>query len=129
MDLTPALRRDVLARRGRAWPGENCLVGSECANCGQRAWPGRSICQRCGSPDVRDVALSQRGVLVAQTIVHVPLRGIPAPYVVGRVRLDDGVSLFANVRSLGKAAPPPWPVRIVLAGEPDSEPAFWFEPL
>jgi uncharacterized protein len=117
------------AGRPRFSASEGVLLGSECAACSTRSWPGRSLCHHCGSPDVAAVPLGSEGVLTTFTTVHVSRPGLAAPYVLGQLRLDDGTRLFAHVRRLAEDAATPIRVRLVFSADEQSIPPFWFEPV
>lgn len=105
------------------------LVGSRCAVCGGLSWPARAVCDRCGSPDLREVLLEQTGTLVSVTRVWVPRPGLPSPYSLGQVWLAGGLGVFAHVRAVPDEAKVPLPVHLVLPRHEDpSQIAFWFEP-
>lgn len=128
MALRTAAERDNLARRPRVRTAARTLIGSRCRQCGGRSWPGRAICHRCGSPEVQDIALADTGILQTFTTVHVARPGLPVPYVLGEVLLDDGVRVYAHVRALAGDARVPLAVRTCFADRDDAVPPFWFEP-
>jgi uncharacterized OB-fold protein len=104
------------------------LVGTRCGACGTPSWPARAVCFRCGSGDAEDTAFAPTGTLTTYTVVWVSRPGLEAPYSLGQVVLDGGVSLYAHVRSLEDSARVPLRVRLVLDEQPDAFPAFWFVP-
>lgn len=75
------------------------LVGSICNKCGKRYYPKRAICRVCGSRDLSDIQLPERGKLVTYTIIRVPPEKYKryAPYVVGVVELEDGTRIMAQI--------------------------------
>ncbi len=80
------------------------LAGCKCESCGETSLGIRTLCPNCGGNDVRDVSLSDRGVLWTYTVVrHRPpgnYRG-PDPFVpfgLGLVELPDGVRVLSPIR-------------------------------
>lgn len=129
MELSTAIERPEFPSRAKYDAGRQVLVGSECKACGTRSWPGRSVCNRCGSPDLVEADLAVTGALIAYTIVHVARPGLPAPYILGQVLLQDGVRIYSHVRGLGEQVRVPVPVQLTVASEEDALPRFWFEPV
>jgi uncharacterized protein len=125
MDLTRALGRAKWTERPRVSRDEGCLMGSRCLDCQTVSWPGRAVCHRCGSALIADVPLPAEGTLVASTVVHVPRPGLPAPYVLGQIELEDGLRIYALVRDVPEGFRS-GPVRLVVPQEPDAIPIFWF---
>jgi uncharacterized protein len=79
------------------------LVGSNCSNCGETSLGRAKVCPNCGRASVREVSLSDRGVLWSFTVVrHKPpgdYRG-PEPFVpfgLGLVELPDGLRVLSPV--------------------------------
>jgi uncharacterized OB-fold protein len=104
------------------------LVGTRCRACGTPSWPGRAVCFHCGSGDAEETEFSRTGTLTTYTVVWISRSRLGAPYSLGQVALDDGVSLYAHVRGLEDGARVPLRVRLVLDGGPSAFPAFWFVP-
>jgi uncharacterized OB-fold protein len=128
MDLTAALDRENWADRRRIDVERGVLVGSRCPECGHRSWPSRSVCSVCGSAVSGECELSRTGRLLGYTRVSVPRPGIPAPYVIGLIELDDGVRLHAHVRGLPEGgATVPRDVVLVVPETSEEGPAFWFD--
>ena len=71
---------------------EHRLRGFQCRNCGLRTATWTLACPRCGTPDLEETTLSDRGSVVAFTVLTVPgdefLNDAPYAYVV--VELDGG---------------------------------------
>jgi uncharacterized OB-fold protein len=67
------------------------------------------------------------GTLITFTTVWVPRPGLPSPYVLGQVDLDDGVRLFARGEGDLKDLRVPARVRLVVTADPEATPLFWFE--
>lgn len=129
MDLNAVLTATDTGTRSRIDRAAGRLVGSRCENCGSVSWPARAVCQRCGEAGTRELRLSDRGTLVTFTRVWVPRPGLPTPYVLGQVDIEDGVRIFAHGRGIGEDHHVPLAVRIVLNEVPDVVPPFYFEPL
>jgi uncharacterized protein len=75
------------------------LVVRECAACGARQWPPRTLCARCRGREFRPVVIAGRGVVHTFTVVH---RGFD-PWFAGRVPygivvadLGDGIRILGN---------------------------------
>lgn len=75
--------------------GTGELLGGECTACAARHFPWRDYCPRCGRP-LDACSLGGRGTLYTWTVVRVrPPLGLPAPYAVGYVDLEQGPRVFA----------------------------------
>ncbi|WBX85356.1 Zn-ribbon domain-containing OB-fold protein [Sphingosinicella microcystinivorans] len=65
------------------------LVGSRCPTCGARHFPARAHCPD-DMAETETVSLGASGTLYSATVVRTkPPFGLPAPYAVGYVDLDD----------------------------------------
>jgi len=75
------------------------LIGEMCADCGGIFFPRRAVCPRCGSKDLEECKLADRGVVVSWTTIRNPPMGYEqyAPYVVALIELDDGVRVLSQV--------------------------------
>jgi uncharacterized OB-fold protein len=130
MDLTRAHTGVVpFAARTKINYAERSLVGSRCDGCGTTAWPGRPVCQRCGAVPTTEIELRPTGTLVSFTTIHIPRPGLPAPYVLGQVYLDDGLTVFAVGRDLAPDSTVPLSVRLEVSREPGTVPPFAFVPV
>lgn len=129
MELIAALDAPLTGSRERIDRGTGRLIGSRCEDCGSVSWPMRAVCQRCGAAGTREMQMSDRATLVTYTRVWVPRPGLPTPYVLGQVDIEDGVRIFAHGRGITEQHTVPLPVRIVLNETPDVVPPFYFEPL
>jgi uncharacterized OB-fold protein len=69
----------------------------ECSN-GHPSFPPHQVCSVCGESDVTKQSLSDRGTVIAHTIIHVPPPRFRdrAPYVVAIADLD-GVELTGHL--------------------------------
>lgn len=65
------------------------LLGSRCPDCGHYAYPASGLCSECGS-EMGSVELGSSGTLYSYTTVRVkPPLGLPQPYSVGYIDLDN----------------------------------------
>lgn len=128
MELSRALEATPTAERDRYDRGAGALHGSRCRRCGETSWPGRAICNSCGSADVAAESFARTGTLLTYASVWVPRPGLEAGYVLGLVELDNGPSVFTHVRDLPDGTKVPLAVELELA-EPDRVPPFCFRPL
>ena len=76
------------------------LMAARCKTCGSLVFPPRPICPKCLSTDHEWVELRGRGRLLTYTVIHVaPPQFQPmVPYIVGIVRLEDGVNMPGMIR-------------------------------
>jgi len=129
MELNAVLGATNTGARSRINRATGRLIGSRCENCGSVSWPSRAVCQRCGEAATRKLDLSDRGTLITFTSVWVPRPGLPTPYILGQVDIEDGVRIFAHGRRITEEHHVPLAVRIVLNEVSDVVPPFYFEPL
>lgn len=79
--------------------GEPCLLGSECASCGEIFFPkkDKAYCPRCQSRSLKDRRLGREGTVSTFTVVYQPPAGGfykgPVPYAYGVVCLPEGVNV------------------------------------
>jgi len=75
------------------------LIGERCTDCGAAFFPRRAVCPRCGSKDLEECKLGEKGAVVSWTVVRNPPAGYEkyAPYVVALIELDDGVRILSQV--------------------------------
>jgi len=72
----------------------------QCGNCGYYIHPYGPVCKECLSKDVSVVAVSGRGTIRAVSVNHQPwFPGVPVPYVVALVQLDEqeNIRLPSNI--------------------------------
>lgn len=91
----PIFRPDVM-RKG---PDGLRLLGSGCPSCNRIYFPRTSVCLACLATNVEDRELSQEGDLECFTTVHMPAVNIDPPYMVGYVRLPEGLRIFAPIKT------------------------------
>jgi len=68
-----------------------------CTACETAYFPPRPFCPECGSRDVAVFRASGRGTLHSYIINHVGAPGMPAPFAVAVVELEEGPRLMANI--------------------------------
>lgn len=78
------------------------LLGSYCPSCERIHFPRTKICLVCLAANVEHRELSQEGELECFTTVHMPAANIDPPYMVGYVRLPEGLRIFAPIRANGR---------------------------
>jgi uncharacterized OB-fold protein len=67
------------------------LLIQRCGGCGTPRFPPRAVCNRCRSREAEWVPSTGTGRVVSWIVNHQPfLPGMPGPYTVLFVRLDDG---------------------------------------
>lgn len=86
-----------------AWTQDNghvVLLAARCGRCETLTFPPAAACPECWERhDLRREALVQPGVVAAVSVVHVPAKGIPAPYAVAYIDFDGGVRLCGRLKS------------------------------
>lgn len=93
---------DALTAPWWAATREHRLLLQTCETCGSRQHHPRHVCTSCGATSLGWTSSAGAGVLDAVTVVHRPPRpDLQAPYVVARVRLDDGPVLLSSVVGTG----------------------------
>lgn len=127
MTLSKALEVPGTRERPRFDSEAGALAGSRCTACGVSSWPARAICHACGSPDSTQGPLAATGRLQSRTTVWIARPGIPAPYTIAMVELDDGVRVFGHLRDAAET-PIGAAVRVVVGDEDVEGPPFWFAP-
>ena len=70
-----------------------------CVNCGSIFFPRRHVCIKCGSRELGEVKLSERGRVVSHTVVRNPPKDYEkyVPYIVALIQLEDGVRILSQV--------------------------------
>lgn len=121
MDVRAALEAAPTRQRPRT--AGQALVGGRCRVCGRSVWPMRAVCYHCGSAEVDQAPLARGGMLLSCTTVMVPRPGMPDPYVLGQVRIDDGPMVFGRVMGLEDLDVVPCRVITMVDGDD-----FWFVP-
>lgn len=77
--------------------GQVVLHGMVCGKCGHMAFPEQKYgCEKCGATgtDLKSHNLAARGTLLAYATVNLHYgKDIETPYVVGSIKLEDGLAL------------------------------------
>ncbi|MGD2027915.1 MAG: Zn-ribbon domain-containing OB-fold protein [Anaerolineales bacterium] len=86
------------------------LMGTECTNCGEQYLPPRPMCTACYGDEMNWVEMGPEGELAAFTTVYIaPTAMIEAgygrdnPYCSGIVKLDNGLSVSAQILGVDAA--------------------------
>lgn len=81
---------------------EGKLMAAKCSKCGAMLLPPRPLCTKCFSTDFEWIELSGRGELLSYTVIHVspPQFESMAPYIVGIVKLEEGLRLPGMIRGV-----------------------------
>ncbi len=70
------------------------LLAGKCNACGEYHFYPRVLCPHCFSPSTEWVAARGTGVIYSYSTLH---RGVPVPYTLAYVRLDEGVTMMTNL--------------------------------
>jgi uncharacterized OB-fold protein len=127
MGLSDALNAESTSSRLRFDPHSRTLTGSRCSNCGSVSWPGRAVCQDCGSASIDPASFGPNGEVISYAEVWVPVDGLDSPYMLAQVRIEGGPTVFAHARGLTAGALAPLPVTMVCSDKEAAIPPFWFE--
>ena len=86
---------------------EKRLMGTKCTECDALMVPPRPVCPRCGSVNLEWVEFKGEGSLETFTVIYVPPISLSekALYVVGIVRLDEGVSIMGRIVDVDPTEP------------------------
>jgi uncharacterized OB-fold protein len=81
---------------------EGKLMAAKCSKCGAMLLPPRPLCTKCFSTNFEWVKLGGRGKLLSYTVIHVsPPQFEPmAPYIVGIIKLEEGLHLPGMIRGV-----------------------------
>lgn len=82
----------LLAGEAEGAPG---LRAARCEACGAFTIGRVPACGTCFSRRVREVAAGRRARLVECATAHVPAGGFEAPYAIGQILTEEGLTLFA----------------------------------
>ena len=69
------------------------LIGA-CKVCGEKHYYPRTICPHCGADGTEWVAAKGSGTIYSYSTMH---RGVPVPYTIAYVTLDEGVTMMTNL--------------------------------
>jgi uncharacterized protein len=88
-----------LARYWREIPQRYRYEAARCNKCGKTFFPPRQVCSGCRGREFAKFILAGAGVLETYTVISVAPTGFSdeVPYVVGVIKLDDGVRVTAQV--------------------------------
>jgi uncharacterized OB-fold protein len=73
---------------------EGRLMVGKCNDCGEYHFYPRVLCPHCNSDKTEAVAARGTGVIYSHSTMR---RGVPAPYTIAYVTLDEGVSMMTNI--------------------------------
>lgn len=92
-----------IARHWRLKEQRYNLVGSACPQCGQKYFPPREVCPKCGGEMSTGYAFSGQGEIYSFTTIYEAPSGFDdnAPYTVALVRLEEGPLVTAQLTDLG----------------------------
>jgi hypothetical protein len=82
---------------------EGRIVYKRCEACGQPHHPPRSICPLCHSDRTKWETSTGLGTVYSASMLR---RGVPVPYCVAYVTLDEGVTLMSDLLGFGDSTPP-----------------------
>jgi uncharacterized OB-fold protein len=100
------------------------LMGNRCQECGKIHLPPRPMCPKCYSDDLVWVEAPEKGELTGFTVIHIaPTAMLDAgygrenPYVSGIVRLENGLSISAQILGVDPTKPDEIKIGIPLRAE------------
>jgi hypothetical protein len=107
MNLPPVPAPDAVTAGWWEATREHRLTVQRCGACSRAQHPPRSVCIHCGRTDaLRLDDAAGTGVVDSFTVVHrAPFPDLEVPYVIARVRLDEGVICLTR---LTNADPDSW---------------------
>lgn len=82
---------------------EGRLCYKRCAACGQPHHPPRSICPHCHSDRTQWETSAGLGRVYSASLLR---KGVPVPYCVAYVTLDEGVTLMSDLLGFEDSTPP-----------------------
>ena len=94
----------ITARNWREYPQRYRMEAAKCKKCGKICFPPRLICPVCGHREFDNIRLSDHGTLKTYTVIHVAPSQFTdeAPYPVGIVELNDGVTTMMQIADCGE---------------------------
>ena len=74
------------------------LIGRECA-CGNKEFPSRRLCPKCGAVMEKEAVFSGKGEIVSFTKIHTAPDGFEdqTPYTIAIVKLEEGPTITAQI--------------------------------
>lgn len=110
--MRPTGPHDALDSSRSTWTrrnGQVVLLGTQCPQCGNLAFPGRDFCDRCLTEmSSNSVEIRPIGVVYSCSRVHVAPVGFDVPYQIGYVDLSSDIRVLAQLQggaSKAKLAP------------------------
>jgi uncharacterized OB-fold protein len=96
-----------IARHWRLKEQRYNLVGTACSQCGEKSFPPRLVCPKCGADEMKSFAFSGRGEVYSFTTIYEAPTGFDetAPYTVALVRLEESPLVTAQLTDLGNDPP------------------------
>lgn len=74
------------------------LIGSRCRVCGYASFPKKEVCVKCRRNDtVEETRFGPYATLENFAVMQVGSPDFPTPYVIGYVRMKEGVSIFTPI--------------------------------
>lgn len=106
-EKTPILKKPVPVMRFLKLSEDGqtgVFLGKKCRRCGEYFTGFPVFCLKCSSSDLESVEMSTEGVLQTYTIIYTPPAGWQGdvPYILGSVRLKEGVDILTEVIDLPK---------------------------
>ncbi|MBN2251253.1 MAG: Zn-ribbon domain-containing OB-fold protein [Candidatus Altiarchaeota archaeon] len=89
-----------LASYWRLIPQRYNLVGTECAQCGDRFFPPRKLCPNCRrAGSLKKYKFKGTGEIYSYTVIHAAPEGfeVQKPYVIAIIKLDEGPLVTAQI--------------------------------
>ncbi len=96
-----------IARHWRLKEQRYNLIGTTCTKCGEKSFPPRDICPKCGGETSTPFAFSGQGEVYSFTTIYEAPTGFDetAPYTVALVKLEEGPLVTAQLTDLGDGKP------------------------
>lgn len=96
-----------IARHWRLKEQRYNLTGTACAQCGEKSFPPRDVCPKCGAETSAPFTFSGRGEVYSFTTIYEVPDGYEeqSPYTVALVRLEEGPLVTAQLTDLGDGKP------------------------
>jgi uncharacterized OB-fold protein len=106
---------------------QGSLLVGKCHECGEYHFHPRVLCPHCFSGRTEWVAAKGTGVIYSYSTLH---RGVPVPYTIAYVTLDEGVSMMTNLVDCDPAGLKIGaPVQLVFKPAEDGTPVPMFTPV
>ncbi len=96
-----------IARHWRLKDQRYNLAGSVCPKCGEKSFPPRDICSKCGCEGADRYVFSGQGSIFSYTTIYEAPTGFDetAPYYVALIKLEEGPVITAQLTDLGETKP------------------------